>query len=151
EDPRCVVATPGTELALRLLPIVLGTPHATIATPTYSSHADAWRRAGATVIEIPRQHLDKGSLRQSVVVIVNPNNPDGIVWAHDRLLAMHDALQVADGWLVIDEAFVDVEPTRSVSALAGTSRAPNLIVLRSFGKFYGLAGVRLGFAIGARR
>lgn len=151
EDARRVVATPGTELALRLLPIAIGTTHATlaaIATPTYSSHADAWRRAGASVIEAKAHNLDPESPRPNAIVIVNPNNPDGIVTTRARLLELHDALRANGGWLVVDEAFVDVDPTLSIGDLAGTPRAPNLVALRSFGKFYGLAGVRLGFSIG---
>jgi cobalamin biosynthetic protein CobC len=131
--------------------MTIGASHATIAaiaTPTYSSHADAWRRAGALVLEAKPRNLDPESPLPGVVVIVNPNNPDGIVMTRPRLLELHDALRANDGSLVIDEAFVDVDPTLSISDLAGTPRAPNLVVLRSFGKFYGLAGVRLGFAIG---
>jgi cobalamin biosynthetic protein CobC len=148
EDARRVVATPGTELALRLLPIAIGATNATIATPTYSSHADAWRRAGATVNEAPIQQLHPSSAPDGVVVIVNPNNPDGTIVTRTRLLELHDTLQANGGWLVIDEAFIDVDPTQSICDLAGTPRALNLVALRSFGKFYGLAGVRLGFAIG---
>ncbi len=147
EDARRVVAMPGTELAIRLLPLAIGAAHATIATPTYSSHADAWLRAGATVRETAAQQLGAPSSR-GVVVIVNPNNPDGAVMSRTRLLELHDTLRANGSWLVIDEAFIDVDPTNGICDLAGGSRAPNLIALRSFGKFYGLAGVRLGFAIG---
>ncbi|MGH8188785.1 MAG: aminotransferase class I/II-fold pyridoxal phosphate-dependent enzyme, partial [Steroidobacteraceae bacterium] len=88
--------------------------------------------------------------RAACITIVNPNNPDGRILDRDRLLALHDALQVRNGILVVDEAFIDLEPQLSVAALAGTERAPRLIVLRSFGKFFGLAGVRLGFVVAAR-
>lgn len=151
DDSRRVVATPGTELALRLLPVAIGATQATIAaiaTPTYSSHADAWRRAGAIVLDAKARNLDPASPLPGVVVIVNPNNPDGIVLTRSHLLELHDALRATGAWLVIDEAFVDVDPALSMCDLAGTPRAPNLVALRSFGKFYGLAGVRLGFAIG---
>lgn len=149
DEPRRVVATPGTELALRLLPIAIGAKHAAIVTPTYSSHADAWRRAGATVVESAAHQLDLDSAAERVVVIVNPNNPDGAAIVRERVLELHDELHANGGSLVIDEAFVDVDPALSICDLAGTPRAPNLIALRSFGKFYGLAGVRLGFAIGS--
>jgi cobalamin biosynthetic protein CobC len=65
------------------------------------------------------------------------------------LLSLHDDIASCDGHLVVDEAFADIEPHCSVAAIAGTARYPRLVVLRSFGKFYGLAGVRLGFVIGA--
>jgi cobalamin biosynthetic protein CobC len=145
-DPRRVIAAPGTELALRLLPILVGGSSAAVVTPTYSSHADAWRRAGAAIAEVSAPDIDAS--RHDVVVIVNPNNPDGTRWERERLLDLHDHLRRRRAWLVVDEAFIDVDPSRSICGLAGSARAPNLLALRSFGKFYGLAGVRLGFVIG---
>jgi cobalamin biosynthetic protein CobC len=147
-EPQRVVPTPGTELALRLLPTVIGGSTVAIATPTYSSHADAWRLAGGRVSEMPANAIDP-STPHDVVVIVNPNNPDGALQTRARLLTLHDALLDRGGWLVIDEAFMDTDPANSICDLAGTVRAPNLVALRSFGKFYGLAGVRLGFVIGS--
>jgi cobalamin biosynthetic protein CobC len=80
------------------------------------------------------------------VVIVNPNNPDGRL--HDRAALARIAALVRErgGWLVIDEAFADLDPACSAVALCADLPA---IILRSFGKFYGLAGLRLGFAIGS--
>jgi cobalamin biosynthetic protein CobC len=147
EDPLHAVAMPGTELALRLLPIALNQPRAAVAGPTYSSHADAWRRAGAQITEVRANELHLESHR-GAVVIVNPNNPDGALLSRQRVLEMHDVLHANEAWLVIDEAFMDAEPAHSICDLAGTRRAPHLVALRSFGKFYGLAGVRLGFVIG---
>jgi cobalamin biosynthesis protein CobC len=147
-EPARVVALPGTELALRLLPVVLAKRSAVIVGPTYSSHADAWRRAGAAVLELAT--IDSiAALRDAVVVIVNPNNPDGALHAREQLLALHDAVRTSNSVLVVDEAFVDLVPTASICDLAGSDRAPHLVALRSFGKFYGLPGVRLGFVIGA--
>lgn len=149
DDPARIVPTPGTELALRLLPVATGAASAAIAAPTYSSHEDAWRRAGAGVAHVPPAAI--GAATQHAVVIVNPNNPDGTLQTRARLLELHDSQCARGGWLIVDEAFIDVEPQHSVCDLAGSARAPNLVALRSFGKFYGLAGVRLGFAIGAER
>jgi cobalamin biosynthetic protein CobC len=78
-----------------------------------------------------------------LVVVVNPNNPDGRIVGRDALLALADTL--APGLLVVDEAFMDVGP--SDASLASEVARPNLVVLRSFGKFFGLAGLRLGFAL----
>lgn len=86
-------------------------------------------------------------LSPHAVTLVNPNNPDGAVIDRERLLELHDELASRGGYLVVDEAFADLEPACSVASLAGGARCPRLIVLRSFGKFYGLAGVRLGFVI----
>ena len=141
-----MVATPGSELALRLLPVVLSPLTVAIASPTYSSHADAWRQSGTEVTETPLQAIEPG-IHDDAVVIVNPNNPDGTLLSRNQVLKMHDALHARGGWLVVDEAFIDVDPENSMCHVAGTAQAPNLIALRSFGKFYGLAGVRLGFAV----
>lgn len=81
--------------------------------------------------------------------IVWPHNPDGTLTGRGRLLAAHDRIAALGGFLVVDEAFADVEGSCSVAAVAGSERYPRLVVLRSFGKFYGLAGIRLGFVIAA--
>jgi cobalamin biosynthetic protein CobC len=81
-----------------------------------------------------------------VVVIVNPNNPTGALFARADLLALHARLAARGGWLVVDEAFMDATPQHS---LAGGSPRPGLIVLRSLGKFFGLAGARVGFVLAA--
>jgi cobalamin biosynthetic protein CobC len=149
EEPVRVVAVAGTELALRLLPTVLAKSAAAVVGPTYSSHAHAWGLIGATVAEIDVAACDDTARRGGALIVVNPNNPDGRVLDREHMLSLHDALRVSDGVLVVDEAFADATPECSVASLAGSHRAPHLVVLRSFGKFYGLAGVRLGFVIAA--
>lgn len=146
-DPARIVATAGSESALRAMPYLLRSSVAIISGPTYSSHADAWIRAGARVSD---DMLDASTVPPgSAVTLVNPNNPDGRVTARAHVLELHDRLADRDSFLVVDEAFADVEPECSVADVAGTSPYPRLVVLRSFGKFYGLAGVRLGFVIAA--
>ncbi|MBT9473922.1 MAG: threonine-phosphate decarboxylase CobD [Pseudomonadota bacterium] len=130
--PDRVAAVPGAEAALRALPRLLGARSVAIASPTYGAHAEAWRLAGAKVQCVAPGEL--ASVASEAVVVVNPNNPDG---------ARHDDLEPGDRWLIVDESFVETAPELSVAARAGH----RLIVLRSFGKFYGLAGVRLGFVI----
>jgi cobalamin biosynthesis protein CobC len=147
DDAARVVAVTGSELALRLLPAVLDRTHATVVSPTYSSHLDAWRRAGVRVQEIRTPVFDTATMSGGVLVLVNPNNPDGSIATRESVLALHAALADCGGTLIVDEAFVETAPGCSVADLAGSERAPRLIVLRSFGKFYGLAGVRLGFVI----
>ncbi|MDP1619246.1 aminotransferase class I/II-fold pyridoxal phosphate-dependent enzyme [Phenylobacterium sp.] len=131
-----VVAVPGAEAGLRLLAGRLGVRRVAIASPTYGSHADAWRLAGAEVAEVARDKLFETDAE--LRIIVNPNNPDGAVTRGGDLVAM-----AGDGWLLIDESFVEVEPSASASPFAGD----RTIMLRSFGKFYGLPGVRLGFIV----
>ena len=147
DDSACVVAVGGSELALRLLPIALKSSAATIVGPTYSSHADAWRSARVRVTEVEATDVESSYERGGVVVVVNPNNPDGRLLGPQTLLDLHDTLATTGGALVVDEAFMDVMPEHSLADRAGGARAPQLVVLRSFGKFYGLAGVRLGFVI----
>ena len=128
-----VAATPGTEAALRLLPRLLGARSVAIAAPTYGGHFDAWRAVGTAVVAW-------GAAAEARVV-VNPNNPDG------RIMPATDLLAAAQtGWMIVDEAFADPHPEASVAAHAGG----RLIVLRSFGKFYGLPGLRLGFVLAGR-
>jgi cobalamin biosynthetic protein CobC len=80
-----------------------------------------------------------------VIVVVNPNNPDGRVVPEADLQQAAAILSRRDGWLVIDEAFADLE----VAVSMAHRDLPATIILRSFGKTYGLAGIRLGFAIAA--
>jgi cobalamin biosynthetic protein CobC len=141
-----VLATAGVEAGLRLLASVLPARRIGVVEPTYGGHAGAWRAVGATVIGLPRRDIDVMAKAFDALVVVNPNNPDGAVTAPERLLALADQMARRDGWLIVDEAFAEVAPEASVLPLmAGGSRAERLIVLRSFGKFYGLPGLRLGF------
>jgi cobalamin biosynthetic protein CobC len=141
-----VVATAGSESAIRLMPYALRTQAAVVVGPTYCSHAEAYRAAG---LKVDETRLEKVAPSDAAITVVNPNNPDGTVIEPARLLNLHDDFASRQGYVVVDEAFADVEPECSVAAVAGAARYPRLIVLRSFGKFYGLAGVRLGFVVAA--
>lgn len=143
-DPSVVAAVPGTEVAIRLLPRLVPPGRVGIVGPTYGGHAPAWRLAGHVVelLDALPSH-GSGGLPETVVV-THPNNPDGRLQDPGALLALAQAQAARGGRLVVDEAFADVVPGGSVAASAGQ---PGLIVLRSFGKFYGLAGLRLGFVL----
>ena len=136
-EPARVVAAPGTQALIGWLPRLVPARHVVVLGFTYAEHARVWREAGATVETAADLH---GLAGADVAVVVNPNNPDG------RLVAPVDLASLARtvGLLVVDEAFVDVMPDGSslVPALPA-----NAVVLRSFGKMYGLAGLRLGFAV----
>jgi cobalamin biosynthetic protein CobC len=82
-----------------------------------------------------------------LAVVVNPNNPDGCIITKERLMALSHDLSARGGVLAVDEAFMDVGPPGA--SLAGEIDRGNIIVLRSFGKFFGLPGLRLGFALAA--
>jgi cobalamin biosynthetic protein CobC len=141
--PERTAAAAGAEAAIRLLPLLLGVRSVEIVGPTYGAHAEAWRAAGvATRLIAPDQ---AATSQAGVLVIVNPNNPDGRLTRRADLIAMARERSAAGRWLVVDESFIECAPGDSVSDLV----EPGLIVLRSFGKFYGLAGVRLGFMLAA--
>ena len=137
-----VVPAPGTQ---SLLPLVAGLARrgrAAILTPTYNEHARAARLAGHSVIET-RESAALGNA--DLAIVTNPNSPDGRLIDREALLALAAKLRARRGVLVVDEAFMDVGPPGC--SLAGDVGRGNLIVLRSFGKFFGLAGIRLGFAL----
>jgi cobalamin biosynthetic protein CobC len=142
-DGAAIAAAGGTQMLIQWLPYLAARGQVAVVGPTYSEHAIAWSQAGREIIAVP----DLGEVPESAVhiVIVNPNNPDGRI--ADRAALAHAANRLKDrgGWLVIDEAFADADP--NISAVAMCADLP-VMVLRSFGKFYGLAGLRLGFAIG---
>jgi cobalamin biosynthetic protein CobC len=137
-----IVAASGTQSLIQWLPQLASTGPVAIVEPTYNEHAPAWRMAGHEVIAC----ADLDDLPQVVrhAVVVNPNNPDGRVMSRAALARVAARLQERGGWLVVDEAFADVEPETSVIELCADLP---VVVLRSFGKFYGLAGLRLGFAV----
>ncbi len=139
-----LVAAPGSQALIQWLPYLAAPGPVAIVGPTYNEHGPAWQHACHEVIAID----DLAALPDDAVhaVIVNPNNPDGRIAGHAALAAAAVKLRARGGWLVIDEAFADVDPAIGAAALC--ERLP-VAILRSFGKFYGLAGLRLGFAIAA--
>lgn len=150
-DANLVVCAPGTQILLQLLPWVLGTDRMAAVAPTYGEYAPAWRNGGATVVECPSLELALADIERAsrpTLVLCNPNNPDGHTWTRQVLLDVADHLATKGGTLVVDEAFADVLPDIS---LTPEIDRPGLVVLRSFGKFFGLAGLRLGFALANRQ
>ncbi|HEX7823232.1 MAG TPA: aminotransferase class I/II-fold pyridoxal phosphate-dependent enzyme [Sphingobium sp.] len=139
-DAGFVCAVPGSEVGLRLAGTLLPGP-ARHLSPSYRTHGEMFggsppmARAGWTGAE------------RGTMILANPNNPDGAVIPRDRLRAILMARAEGD-WLVIDEAFADPDPSVSLAGEVADDRP--LMIFRSFGKFFGLAGLRLGFAIGPR-
>jgi cobalamin biosynthetic protein CobC len=134
----------GSQAAIQALPRLLRGARVGVISPAYAEHAAAWRREGHLVQELGEGAVERSLERLDVLVVVNPNNPSGRLIERERLLAWHARLAERGGWLLVDEAFMDCTPEHS---LAADSRRQGLIVLRSFGKFFGLAGIRLGFVL----
>jgi cobalamin biosynthetic protein CobC len=138
-----VVVAPGTQIFLSLTAGLVQPGRAAVLSPTYAEHVRAAALAGHRVAETS----DLAHLRGAVLaVVVNPNNPDGRLTDRSALLALAEDLSPG-GLLVVDEAFMDVCPEAQGVSLAPYVGRGNIVVLRSFGKFYGLAGIRLGFAL----
>lgn len=133
-----VLPLAGAQAGLQLAPFCAPIGDARILAPTYNEHRAAFEAAGWAV----RDCADLAGLAGSdAAVLVNPNNPDGQTHRPETVRAL--AKQV--GLLVVDESFADPVPELSIAG----EIPENAVVLRSFGKFFGLAGVRLGFALGA--
>lgn len=128
----------GASAPILLLPRLLQPKRAAVLCPTYNEHAAALRATGCAV-DTPT--TPEGLANADLAVIVNPNNPDGRSFTPEEITKIAQSCR----WLIVDESFCDPRPDLSVAGLG----IPNVIVLRSFGKFWGLAGLRLGFAIAA--
>ncbi|CAG8864986.1 threonine-phosphate decarboxylase CobD [Pseudomonas fluorescens] len=143
-----VLPVAGSQMAIQLLPRLRRAGKVGVLSPCYAEHAEAWRRNGYIVREVLEQEVDFFIDSFDVLVVVNPNNPTGLSLTPSRLLDWHARLAQRGGWLVVDEAFMDNTPQLSLAPFA---HQVGLIVLRSFGKFFGLAGVRLGFVLAERK
>ena len=138
----------GSQAAIQALPRLRSAGKVGVLSPCYAEHAHAWRSAGFLVREVLEHEVDYFLDSLDVLVVVNPNNPTGLMLTPERLLKWQARLAERGGWLVVDEAFMDNTPHLSLAAFANQV---GLIVLRSFGKFFGLAGVRLGFVLAERK
>ena len=128
-----VVVAPGTQALIQWLPRLFPAASVSIPGPVYSGHESAWRAAGATV---------RDDIKAAHIVIVNPNNPDGRRWPQAQLSEFAARAAHDGGLLVVDEAFAEFDQETFAREVP-----PATVVLRSFGKAYGLAGLRLGFAV----
>jgi cobalamin biosynthetic protein CobC len=133
-----ILGMAGAQAAIQLLPRLAPHAKAKILAPTYGEFAAVLKAAAWHVEKV----FDLAALAGAdLAIVVNPNNPDGRRHDPEKLLALAPRV----GRLIVDESFVDASPALSLAAEAGR---PGLLVLRSFGKFYGLAGLRLGFVLG---
>ncbi|HZR71729.1 threonine-phosphate decarboxylase CobD [Bradyrhizobium sp.] len=134
-----ILATNGAQAAIQLLPHLCARGNARILGPTYNEYTAVFSAAGWDVAEVSDLEALAGA---DIAILANPNNPDGKRYEPKQLLELLPKV----GQLVVDESFVDATPELSLASNAGRE---GLLILRSFGKFFGLAGLRLGFAIGS--
>lgn len=136
-----LLAVPGSQAAIMALPRLRPHSRVGVISPGYNEHAHAWRQHGHEVAECPADELFERAAELDVIVLIHPNNPGGDRFSRKALLALHASLASRGGWLIVDEAFIDTRPDETLCDAA----SDGLIVLRSVGKFFGLAGVRAGF------
>jgi cobalamin biosynthetic protein CobC len=162
----------GSQAAIQALPRLRKNSRVGVLHPGYAEHAHAWQRCGHEVLALNENQIEEQLITLDVLVLIQPNNPTGALFTHAQLHGWHAQLAAHDGCLIVDEAFVDVIPDTSIlrsptlapspdgrgksspSPIGGrvgmgehtVTMPPGLIVLRSLGKFFGLAGARVGFA-----
>jgi len=141
-----LLAIPGSQSVIQLLPQLRKKSRVGVPETGYAEHAYAWQKAGHDVdfFKPGVDAINKNLHLYDVLIIINPNNPTGELFTPDDLLSWHHKLAKKGGWLIVDEAFIDTQPEYS---LAMQSQQKGLIVLRSLGKFFGLAGIRSGFVL----
>jgi cobalamin biosynthetic protein CobC len=146
-DADAVLPVAGSQAGLQKIPAILDRGPVAIPFRGYEEHRLAWFKAGHDIVS----YRDAGQLEQLITsgqvrhaVVINPNNPTGEIIERETLLVLKQQLQKRQGWLLVDEAFMDAVSGKS---LVSESPEQGLIVLRSLGKFFGLAGLRLGFVI----
>jgi cobalamin biosynthetic protein CobC len=133
-----IAAAPGTQALIQLMPRLFRGESAAIVGPTYGEHGAVWEHA-ARQVAAPDEAGDA-----AILIVVNPNNPDGRITAPAEVTAAARGRRLT----IVDEAFADCAPHASVIPQLGDEP---ILVLRSFGKMYGLAGLRLGFVLGLKR
>ena len=153
-DEQNVVVSPGSQLSIRLLPQLFAKSKVALPVLGYQEHALSWKLAGHQLcfyqnVEELIQLIEDGKVDHAVVI--NPNNPSCEKTTKEKLSYISNSIK---GVLLVDEAFMDfyqTAPSQIPESSFGSAislNAENVIVVRSIGKFFGLAGLRLGFVIG---
>lgn len=136
---------PGSQAAIQALPALRwaqsGAARTGVLHPAYAEHAFRWQQAGHRVERLEAEQIEARLDSLDVLVLINPCNPGAISFTPEQLRDWHTRLAYRGGWLVVDEAFIDATPELS---LIQADMPEGLIVLRSLGKFFGLAGIRIG-------
>lgn len=147
-DGAACVPVSGSQSAIMALPGLRKPGNVGVPVPGYQEHGHWWQRLGHRVRGLPLEQIlgddDSWLDDLDVLVCINPNNPTGDLIPAERLLSWHQKLGRRGGWLIVDEAFIEGSDGDSMARFAGQ---PGLIVMRSLGKFFGLAGLRAGAVI----
>lgn len=150
-----LIAVAGSQVAIQLIPTLFSKCSIGLIQPGYYEHAKHWQQHNHNIIRFQHNPTKNNNEELALItqinnkihsldalVIINPNNPSGICFSKQQLLSWHEILMRKNAYLIIDEAFMDTDNTNS---MLSNNILPNLIILRSIGKFFGLAGIRLGF------
>lgn len=137
-----ILPVAGSQAAIQLLPRLRKKSRVAVPEIGYAEHAYQWQMAGHEVVSYTTLNIDNVINDVDVVIVINPNNPTGVSYTQTQLMIWHKKLQYKQGWLIVDEAFIDAE---EISSLVNMTHQSGLIVMRSIGKFFGLAGIRSGF------
>lgn len=146
-QPLQPLAVAGSQAAIQALPRLFPPGRVLMLAPSYAEHAAAWQHAGHALQWLDANSgidLEAAAAGCDYALLCHPNNPTGTRFSTARLLALAESLEKRGGVLVLDEAFIDCTPEDS---LAAACDRPGLVVLRSLGKFFGLAGARVGFVL----
>ena len=139
-----LIAVAGSQAAIQSLPLLRTRGTTGIVTPSYAEHTYAWKKAGHKIVQMSANEIDQHISHLDALILVNPNNPTACTFTQKQCLNWLENLNQRQGWLIIDEAFIDCTPELSLSQLQPVK---GLIILRSIGKFFGLAGLRAGFVL----
>jgi histidinol-phosphate aminotransferase len=132
-----------------------------IPTPTFAMFAVEARLAGARVVELPRREPHERQPVEAIrgkaeatearlVWLCSPNNPTGDMYEPDEIARLVDGLPAV---VVVDAVYQEIaevgsgEPPEGLSLLPLQEHLPNLVILRSLAKAYGLAGARVGYLL----
>lgn len=132
----------GSQSVIQLLPLLRTKSKVAVPSIGYAEHAYQWQMAGHEVVSYTTLNIDNIINDVDVVIVINPNNPTGEAYTQKQLMIWHKKIKSKQGWLIVDEAFIDAE---EISSLVNVTHQSGLIVMRSIGKFFGLAGIRSGF------
>jgi L-threonine-O-3-phosphate decarboxylase len=142
-----LLAVSGSQAAIQLIPHLFERSRVGLMLPSYNEHKHAWIQAGHEIVEIQSNSsisAQCSQLQLDVLLLCNPNNPTGDLIDLQTIEECLSIMKKKQGTVLVDEAFMDSTPEKSVLPLLEQYQ-DNLIVLRSLGKFFGLAGARVGF------